>query len=789
MNRQNHTPKLEETFEINLHSLLPEVETQEDNCIQRLKTALLSHEGILQVHVKQDASSHQLCLHYDPSIISQSKVHKLVEKNSSKIARRYRHTTLPIEGMDCSDCALVLEHGLSRIEGILIASVNYTDQQIWVEYDNQQIGQRGIQQSIRHMGYDIPKTGLNRFLHDHQALILSLLSGFFLLIAWGGEQFFNLHQAVVSGAYVLTYILGGSKLVTHSLRHIFRERRVDIDLLMLTAALGAASLGDWVEGGLLLFLFSLGHALEDRAMNRARKAILALADIAPRTAHVLRDGKEEIRPIEEIRLGDLVLIPPGSKIPVDGIVKDGSSSVDLSAITGEAMPVNITENDDVFAGAINGEGALEIKTTRLAKDSTLARVIQLIQKAQTQKSPSELISQRIARFLVPGILFVDFLLIIFPPIFGIPFKDSFLRAMTLLIAASPCALALGTPSAILASFARAARSGVLFKGGAHLENIGKLKAIAFDKTGTITYGMPKVTDIIALPPYSETDVLRWAAATEQRSAHPLARAVVQAAGEEGLDLPTPQYAKADTGSGMQATIEEGKLWIGKYNAPEELPSEVDRQVRSKIADLEMEGKTVTVVRLNSEITGIIAITDQVRPEAKETISELEASGIQHMVMLTGDNPQTAERFASQVGLKEFQAQLMPEDKLRALRRLQGKYQMIAMVGDGVNDAPALANATVGIAMGGAKTQVALETADVVLMADDLSKLPFAIALGQKATATIKQNFIIALGVMVGLIILTLANLAGIGLAIVLHESSTVAVVLNSLRLLTFNKQA
>ncbi len=785
MTREIHKNIHEETIELNIKSLLPEIETEEDNCVQRLQTALFNREGILQVHFKDGSSPLHLCVHYDPALLSKSEVHKLVQRDSSKIASRYRHATLPIEGMDCSDCALVLEHGLSRIEGIQKVSVSYADQQIQAEYDSQEIGLRGIHQSVRRMGYDIPRTGLNRFFHDHHSIILSFLSGFFLLFAWGGDQFSTLPQPIILGAYALSYILGGFELVSHSLHHILRERRLDIDLLMLAAAIGAAILGKWSEGALLLFLFSLGHALEGRAMNRARKAILALADMTPRTAHVLRNGREEIRPIEEIQLGDVVLIPPGSKIPVDGTVQRGSSSIDMSAITGEAMPVDITPNNDVFAGAINGEGALEVKSTRLAKDSTLSRVIQMVQKAQAQKSPSELISQRITRFLVPSILIVDLFLILIPPLFGIPFEESFLRAMTLLVAASPCALALGTPSAILTSLARAARNGILIKGGAHLENMGKLKAIAFDKTGTITYGMPCVTDIVPFPPYTESDVLRWAAAIEQRSAHPLARAIVLAADERGIELPAPQFVKADTGRGIQAKLEEGIFWVGKPSISGEDQLESEPKIHSMIKEFERQGKTTIVVRLNSKTTGVIAITDQVRPEARETISKLEASGIQHMIMLTGDNFQTAARFASQVGLKEFQAQLMPEDKLQALRQLEKEYQTIAMIGDGVNDAPALANATVGIAMGGAKTQVALETADVVLMADDLSKLPFAIGLGQKTAAIINQNFLIALGVMAGLILLTLSNLAGIGLAILLHEGSTVLVILNSLRLLTY----
>jgi len=786
---EHDSTRREEVIEINLNSLLPEVETQEDGCIQRLQNILIKKEGVLDVHLNELPSSIQLCLHYDPSVLPDSEIHKLVQKTSSRIAKRYRHSTLAVDGMDCSDCAFVLEHGLSRLDGILMVSVSYADQQIQVEYDNQQISLRDIVQSIRRLGYSVPRTGYLRSLQENQALILSLLSGFFLLIAWGSEQFFRFPQPLILAAYALSFLLGGFHLLIRSLPELLRERRVDIDILMLVAAVGAATLGKYSEGAFLLFLFSLGHSLEARATNRARKAILSLADMAPRIAHVRRNGREEIRPIEEIQIGDLVFIPPGSKIPVDGTVELGTSSIDLSAITGEPMPVDIKEKDEVFAGAMNGQGALEVVATRLAKDSTLSKVIQMVQKAQAQQSPSEVMSRRIIRILVPGILITDVLLILIPPLLGVPFKESFLRAMTLLVAASPCALALGTPSAILSSLARAARSGILIKAGAHIENLGNLKAIAFDKTGTITTGKPNVTDIFASPPYKETEILRWAAVIEQRSAHPLAHAIVDAAIGQGLELPSPSSVEADTGKGITAKLEEDIIWIGKANHSDENGIEVGPDIRSTIKTFESQRKTTIVVRINSKTAGVIALTDQVRPEAKSAITALGANGIDHMILLTGDNAKTAEHIATQVGLKEFHAQLMPEEKLQILSDLEKKYQKIAMVGDGVNDAPALANATVGIAMGGARTQVALETADVVLMSDDLSKLPFVINLGRKTTTIIKQNFIIALSVMASLILLTLFDLTGIGSAILLHEGTTLLVVINSLRLLTYRVQA
>jgi len=832
----------EEIIELDITNLLPGVLSEEDDCIQRLETSLKNHEGVHKVHRIENAKTLSFCLHYDPVTLSESEIHRIIQKNSTKIAKRYHHATIPIEGMDCSDCAFVLEHGLSRVEGILQVSASYADQHLWVEYDTHRLRYNAIAQHVRRMGYDVPKSGLHRVLYENQSLILSILSGLFLLLGWAGEEFLNLLQPIVIGAYSFSYALGGLPLARHSFQHLVRERRFDTDQLMLAAAIGAGILGHWSEGALLLFLFSLGHALEGRAMARARKAISALADLTPRTAHVLRDGEEQIRPIEDVLIDDRVLILPGARIPVDGIVQGGISSVDLSSITGEPLPVETGVGDQVFAGSINGEGALEIEVTRLAKDSTMAKVIQMVQRAQAQKSATEQFSQRIIRILVPSILISDLLLIIVPPLFGVPFRQSFLMAMTLLVAASPCALALGTPSAILAGLARAAQNGVLIKGGAHLENMGRLRAIAFDKTGTITLGKPHVTNIIPNSPYTESEVLKWAASAETRSAHPIAQAIVKAAEQREIELQAPISIKAETGLGIQATIGDDVVWVGRVKA--NLPGSSERNlfdvisracpsdssrgvskekanrsltkpyagrfpsaarsgvpwlfpadkadesglakdIHTKVEALEKQGKTIVMVRLNKSPIGIIAVADQVRPEVKGTISHLKRIGIRHMLMLTGDNPQSAATVADAVGLENFQAGLMPEDKLHILNDWTVNHQITAMVGDGVNDAPALANATVGIAMGGARTQVALETADVVLMADDLSKLPFAIGLGQETTKIIQQNFVIALGVIIGLIFLTLFNLTGIGLAILLHEGSTVLVVFNSLRLLRY----
>ncbi|MGH2523936.1 MAG: heavy metal translocating P-type ATPase, partial [Anaerolineales bacterium] len=525
----------------------------------------------------------------------------------------------------------------------------------------------------------------------------------------------------------------------------------------------------------------LGHALEERALDRARAAIRALAELAPKTALVRRDGKEMEVPVEQLQLEDIVIVRPGVRVPVDGVVLEGQSGVDQSPVTGESVPVDKTPGDKVFAGSINGEGALEVKVTRLAQDSTLARVMKMVEEAQTQKSPTQQLTERFERVFVPVVLVVDALLIVVPPLFGVPFRVSFLRAMTLLVAASPCALALGTPATILAGVAQAARNGVLVKGGAHLENLGRLKAIAFDKTGTITHGRPEVTDVVALNPASsatrekgvgDEGLLALAAAVESRSGHPLAQAVVRAAQAKSLALPEVGNVESLTGRGLRSTLNGQTVLIGNLKLMEESNVAISAEARQQAESLQSQGKTIMAVAVNEQLAGVLALADTLRPDATRAFAALKQIGVQHTIMLTGDNTRVAAAIAKQVGLTDFRADLMPEDKVITIRALDQEYGHVAMVGDGVNDAPALANATVGIAMGGAGTDVALETADVALMGDDLSKLPFAVGLGRATRTIIMQNLFISLGVIALLIIASLAGWAGIGIAIIFHEGST-----------------
>ena len=774
----------ENTLELEIPLLIPGLSGHEDNCLEKLESALKDQRGILRAHIEYQKDPLVLCLHYNPDLASIEDVRRIATRTGTSISNRYHHEVIPVDGMDCSDCVTVLEHSLKRIDGVLDVKASYTAQKVFVEFDSKSTNQRIIERRIKGLGYLVPKAGSQKWYLENRSLIFSLSAGLALLIGWSGEQFFSFPSELSLVLYLAAYLLAGWDTAIHAW-HALRTRTFDTDLLMIAAALGAAFLGEYAEGALLLFLFSLSHTLEDRILDRARGAISALADLTPKTALIQRAGKLIEIPVEQLVLGDQVVVRPGTRIPVDGHITSGSSSVNQAPVTGESLPVDKIITDKVFAGSLNGEGALEVQVTRLAKDSTLARVSQMVEQAQAGKSPTQLLTDRFMRWFVPAVLIGDLLLILIPPLFGVPFNESFARAMVLLVAASPCALALGTPAAIMAGVAQAARNGVLVKGGIYLENLGRLKAIAFDKTGTITKGELQLTDVLSTDSVNETELLALAAAIEKRSAHPIAKAIVQGAENQQLALPEVSKVEALTGSGMRAEYQTQQVWIGSTRALNQTTTNIDSDFLMQAKSLAGQGKTTMAISLGDRLLGLLAVSDTIRPNIETTIGKLSDLGIAHTVMLTGDNQQAAQHIANQVGVDEVRAELMPGDKVAAVQDLVNIYQETGMVGDGVNDAPALAQATVGIALGGASTDVALETADVVLMADDLSKLPFSIGLGRATRSLILQNLVIALGVTAFLMVAALSGLAGLGVAVIIHEGSTLLVALNALRLLRY----
>lgn len=614
----------------------------------------------------------------------------------------------------------------------------------------------------------------------------SLIAGAALIVGWLGELAGVLPHVAALVAYLIAYLAGGHQAVIHAYKAA-RRGRFDIDLLMVVAALGAAALGDYAEGALLLFLFSLGHALEHLAMDRAREAIRALSDLSPDEALVRRPEGDVLIPSSELQLGDLVVVRPGERLPADGMVVDGHSAVDQAPITGESLPVEKGPGDGVFAGTINGGGALLLRTSKDPSDTTLARVIRMVEEARKSQAPTHRFAQRFTRVLTPIVLLGALATIFLPPLFGMEAPEAFRRAMLLLVAASPCALALSTPSAVLAGIARAARSGVLIKGGAYLESAGSARVVVLDKTGTLTEGRPRLTDLWTPVggDAEEAALLRTAAAAERLSAHPLAAAVVEAAAQRQLDVPEASGLVSLTGRGLRAELHGQAVWIGNPALMREAGVEPDAAALERKEAWEAEGKTVVWVALGDRLLGLLALRDEPRPYAVAAVRELRRLGVQHTVLLSGDQRAVAESIGRVVGVDEVIAEALPEDKAEVVRELRRRHGPVIMVGDGVNDAPALTLADVGVAMGGAGTDVALETADMVLMSDDLRRLPYAIGLSRAARRNIVVNLIISLGVMLLLIPSVLFGLAGMAAAVVFHEGSTLVVVGNALRLLGY----
>jgi Zn2+/Cd2+-exporting ATPase len=602
-----------------------------------------------------------------------------------------------------------------------------------------------------------------------------------------GERVWAWPQAVTIPLYLAAYAFGAWDLASHTVASWRRGAfTFDIDLLMLLAALGAAALGEWAEGAFLLTLFALAHALEHFAMERARGAIRALADLAPAIARVRRDGRDIEVPVEAVKVEDVVVVRPGDRIPVDGVVAAGQASVNQAPVTGESVPVDKAVGDEVFAGTVNGEGALEVRTTRAVGDRTLDRVIRLVEDAQTSKAPTQQFTERFEDVFVPLVLVSAAAVMIAPPLLGwATWSTAVYRALTMLVAASPCALALGTPSAVLAGIAQAARRGALIKGGVHLENLGTLRTAAFDKTGTLTVGQPEVTGVEITEASSADELLRVAAAVERQSQHPLAQAVVRAAAARRLVLPEAGPLESITARGVRATVNGERVEIGSARLWTDRQIAIPVVVDLAINQQQQTGRSVMIVRHGSRWLGVLGLADQPRPEARDVLVRLREIGLRPLVMLTGDSRGVADAIGKALGVDEVEADLLPEDKLSAIQSLMQQHGPLAMIGDGVNDAPALAQATVGIAMGGAGTGVALETADVALMGDDLRTLPFAVGLSRQAAAIIKQNLAISMAVIALLVVATLLGWARIGTAVLLHEGSTMVVVANSLRLLAY----
>ncbi|MGJ7032842.1 heavy metal translocating P-type ATPase [Niabella hirudinis] len=827
-----------ERSRIDLDILLPEIPDERDACVERLINMLQYKRGIDKVHVIAGDTDKKarLCFHYTPSEISLNGIEQIAKKAGAEITEHYGHLLINTTGVRHPRHARIIEAALEKYMGILTVSVSGTGF-IQLEYNKEvttdktvleQIGRTGLaiinvedfhvhrQESQEKMHED---QDLNPD-HDHEAGadehahggvfgektegIFAIICGALLGIGFGLSFIGGVSPYVSIGCYIAAYFFGGFYTSKEAIEGISKGA-FEIDFLMLVAAIGAAVLGQWAEGALLLFLFSLGHSLEHYAMEKARKSIAALADLAPKTALLKTGGAISEVQIETLKQGDIIVVKPNSKIAADGIVVKGNSSVNQAPITGESVPADKMpvenadaglENSDkldakykVFAGSINGGENLEIKVTRVAADSTIARLVKLVNEAQTQKSPTQNFTDKLERYYVPSVLVLVGILLLAFLVVDEPFSASFYRAMAVLVAASPCALAISTPSAVLSGVARAARGGVLIKGGKPLEELGALSAIAFDKTGTLTEGKPKLTGVYPLAGIAEEPLLEIVVAVEKLSDHPLAAALVKG-GEERLkkDIAAAANVSALQGRGIKADYKGAVIHVGNKELFAEKNNKLPDNINQKVEVLESQGNTTMIVQQDDRYLGIVTLMDIAREDAKETLTRLTDMGVRKMIMLTGDNQKVAEAIAGQIGITDAWGNLLPEQKVAAIEKLRASEKKVAMVGDGVNDAPAMAKSTVGIAMGAAGSDVALETADIALMADKLSNLPFAIGLSKKASRIIRQNLVISLGMVAVLIPLTILGIANIGPAVIGHEGSTLVVVFNALRLLGYKKQ-
>lgn len=607
------------------------------------------------------------------------------------------------------------------------------------------------------------------------------ISAVFLLISWIlGEQNGDGHLSSTIG-YAAAIIIGGYTLFQKGFKNIIRFN-FDMNTLMTVAIIGAALIGEWGEGATVVILFAISEALERYSMDKARKSIESLMDIAPNEALIRRGTQVMMVDVEDIQIGDIMIVKPGQKVAMDGIVIQGSSSINQASITGESVPVSKTIDDEVFAGTLNEEGLLEVRVTKRAEDTTIAKIIHLVEEAQAERAPSQAFVDKFAKYYTPAIIILAMLIAIVPPLFlGAGWNEWIYQGLAALVVGCPCALVVSTPVAVVTAIGNAARHGVLIKGGIYLEEAGALKVIAFDKTGTLTKGLPVVTDIISIDE-NEQEWLKITAAIEKGSQHPLASAILKKA--DGL--PYQDVAIEDfqsiTGKGVKAKINDEHFYVGSPALFDEFYSGILKEQQENIDELQSQGKTVMIVGTREKILLLIAVADKLRESSKEVIRKLHDVGIVKTVMLTGDNQLTANAIGKEVGVTEIKSNLLPEDKLTSIKELQLNHGNVAMVGDGVNDAPALAAATIGVAMGGAGTDTALETADIALMSDDLSKLPFTIKLSRKALWIIKQNIIFSLGIKALALLLVVPGWLTLWIAIFADMGATLLVTLNSLRL-------
>lgn len=702
-----------------------------------------------------------------------------------------------VQGFTCANCAGKFEKNVKQLSGVEDAKVNFGASKIAV-YGNATIEElekagafenlkvtpeKSARQASQEVKEDTKEDKVPFYKKHSTLLYASLLIAFGYLSSYvNGEE-----NIVTTLLFLASMFIGGLSLFKVGLQNLLRIE-FDMKTLMTVAVIGGAIIGEWAEVAIVVILFAISEALERFSMDRARQSIRSLMDIAPKEALVRRNGQEIMIHVDDIAVGDIMIVKPGQKIAMDGVVVSGYSAVNQAAITGESVPVEKTVDNEVFAGTLNEEGLLEVEITKLVEDTTISKIIHLVEEAQGERAPSQAFVDKFAKYYTPIIMIIAALVAIVPPLFFDGSWETWIyQGLAVLVVGCPCALVISTPISIVSAIGNAAKKGVLVKGGVYLEEMGALKAIAFDKTGTLTKGVPAVTDYNVLnKQINEKELLSIITALEYRSQHPLASAIMKKAEEENItysDVQVEDFSSI-TGKGIKGIVNGTTYYIGSPKLFKELlTNDFDKNLEQNVTTLQNQGKTAMIIGTEKEILAVIAVADEVRESSKEILQKLHQLGIKKTIMLTGDNKGTANAIGGQVGVSDIEAELMPQDKLDFIKQLRSEYGNVAMVGDGVNDAPALAASTVGIAMGGAGTDTALETADVALMGDDLRKLPFTIKLSRKTLNIIKANITFAIAIKFIALLLVIPGWLTLWIAILSDMGATLLVALNGLRLM------
>jgi Cd2+/Zn2+-exporting ATPase len=695
----------------------------------------------------------------------------------------HAESTFKVEGMDCREEVELIERRFRNLPGLEGFSTDLIGQRLHVKYDAARLSASAIAGAVADAGmrawleHEEPVESSDRSARWRLRLVVvsgaALVVGLLLARAAPGAGLLALAVSLAAGA----------SLTVRRAIHAVRVRSLDINVLMLVAAAGAIALGDWAEASTVVFLFAVAQTLEARTLARARRAVRALMDLTPAVALVHGSAGDRQVDVDQVQPGAVIVVLPGEKIPLDGDVIAGESSVNQAPVTGESLPVDKSVGDAVFAGSINGRGALDVRVTRVRRDTTLARIIHLVERAQAQRAPAQVFVDRFARVYTPAVIALALALAVLPPVLlGGAWQTWIYRALVLLVVSCPCALVISTPVSIVAALAGAARKGVLIKGGAHLERAARVRCVAFDKTGTLTRGVPQVTDVIPLDGSPPGAVLAMAASVERRSRHPIARAILEHAASAHVAVPAGEQVRALAGLGAEGRVEGAEVVLGNHRLFEERRL-CTPGLHRQLDDLASTGRTPVLVARDGRAVGIIGVADRPRDAGRDALDLLRRQGVEAVVMLTGDSEATARSVADELGVDEFRAELLPEDKMSIIGELRGRFGSVAMVGDGVNDAPALASADVGIAMGAAGSDAALETADVALMADELLKIPYALRLSRATVRNIRVNLALSMVMKAAFVALAAAGLATLWMAIVADTGASVLVIANALRLL------